>query len=75
MRPGLNIAPAYHPSDDALAVTLSVRGNSDLYLLDARGEILKRLTDSWAIDVSPAWSPEGSAFSMLGSITAPLIYL
>jgi TolB protein len=35
-------------------------GNKDLYLIDADGENLTRLTNDHAIDLSPAWNPTGS---------------
>jgi TolB protein len=59
-----------------LAATLSFTGNPELYLLDVRGEILKQLTISWAIDVSPAWSPDGRKLAYVSNRAGkPQIYV
>src|SRR5690606_32927267 len=34
-------------------------GNWELYLMDANGERVRRLTDDPAADTNPAWSPDG----------------
>ncbi len=64
-RPGLNASPAY--CGGKLVATLSQGGaNSDLYLLDAgSGAILSRLTDHWAIDTSPSFSPDCSQIAFV----------
>lgn len=57
-QPGQNSGAAYCGGN--LAITLS-RGteNTDIYLIDPNsGAITQRLTDHWAIDVSPTWSPD-----------------
>ncbi len=50
-----------------LAVTLSKGGtNTDIYLIDPNtGAIQKRLTDHWAIDTSPSWSPDCSKIAFV----------
>ena len=58
-RPGLNTSASYAPDGREIACTLSQDGNSEIYLLDARGESPLRLTSNRAIDTSPAWSPTG----------------
>ena len=59
-RPGINASAAW--CGGKLVATLSQGGNNaDLYLLDpASGAILSRLTDHWAIDTSPTFSPDCS---------------
>lgn len=59
-RPGINSSAAY--CGGKLVATLSQGGtNADLYLLDpGSGAILSRLTDHWAIDTSPTFSPDCS---------------
>jgi TolB protein len=58
-RPGLNTSPAYSPDGREIACTLSQDGNSEIYLLDARGGNPRRLTRHRGIDTSPTWSPTG----------------
>lgn len=42
-----------------MALTLSVRGNTDIYLADAEGQNWERLTDSSVDEYAPRWSPDG----------------
>lgn len=61
-----------------LALTLSMGGeNADVYLIDAEsGSIIKRLTDHWAIDTSPSWSPDCSKIAFVsGRSGGPQIYV
>ncbi len=55
---GQNTGAAY--CDGKIALTMS-RGssNTDIYLIDPdSGSVVQQLTDQWAIDVSPTWSPD-----------------
>ncbi|MFK5953389.1 MAG: Tol-Pal system beta propeller repeat protein TolB [Desulfobacterium sp.] len=56
---GMNITPGWVPGKFELVATLSLDGDQEVYLLSGKGEILKRLTRSWGIDVSPRISPDG----------------
>jgi TolB protein len=61
-----------------MAVTLSQGGsNTDVYLLDsANGEIVKRLTDHWAIDTSPTFSADCSQIAFVSDRAGgPQIYV
>jgi len=50
-------------------------GNSDIELLDRWGAVVRRLTDHWGIDVSPAWAPDGRRFAFCSSRSgSPQIY-
>jgi TolB protein len=59
VRPGLNTSASYSPDGREIICSLSQDGNSELYVLDARGESPQRLTSNHAIDTSPCWSPTG----------------
>jgi len=50
--------PALAPDGQRVAVSRSVRGNADVWLLDARG-VLSRFTFDSNIDSTPLWSPDG----------------
>ncbi len=55
------IAPVWHPSSNHLLLTLSPRGDPEIYLFPLkRGKKLRRLTHSYGIDVSPAVGPGGA---------------
>jgi TolB protein len=56
---GSNSAPAWSPDGKRLAVTLTRDAGSQIYLIDADGSGLTRLTRSGAIDTEPVWSPDG----------------
>lgn len=61
--PGLNMGAAFH--GDRMAVVLSKGGNPDIYVGNADGTGMKRVTDSGAIDVSPSFSPDGSQIAFV----------
>ena len=61
--PGLNMGAAFHGGK--MAVVLSKDGNPEIYLGNADGSGLKRLTNSGSIDVSPSFSPDGSKIAFV----------
>lgn len=56
---GSNMSPAPSPDGRKVAMVLSKSGSVDLYVADADGENLKRLTTSREDESSPCWSPDG----------------
>lgn len=56
---GSNISPAASPGGSKVAMILSKDGWTDLYVCDADGSGLKRLTKSQQDESSPCWSPDG----------------
>ncbi len=56
---GSNSAPAWSPDGKRLAVVLTRDGNSQIYLANADGSGLKRLTRSSDIDTEPTFTPDG----------------
>jgi Tol biopolymer transport system component len=55
----LNNWPAYSPDGKQIAFGSSRDGHFEIYLMDARGEGVRRLTTSNAFNIRPAWSPDG----------------
>ncbi len=56
---GSNLSPAVSPDGSKVAMILSKDGWVDLYVCDADGSNLKRLTKSPQDESSPCWSPDG----------------
>jgi TolB protein len=56
---GSNSAPAWSPDGKQLAVVLSRDGGSQIYLMNANGSGVRRLTQTPAIDTEPVFSPDG----------------
>lgn len=57
--PGSNISPAPSPDGRKVAMILSKDGATDLYVCNADGSDLRRLTKSREDESSPCWSPDG----------------
>lgn len=61
-RAGINGAPTFSPDGRRLALTLSMTdGNLDVYTLDLATQVLRRMTDSPAIDTEAVWAPDGES--------------
>ena len=61
--PGLNMGATFHGGK--MAVVLSKDGNPEIYVGNADGSGLTRLTNSGSIDVSPSFSPDGSKIAFV----------
>lgn len=56
---GLNYSVDWCEARKELAATLTKDGNAEIYILNKKGEVKRRLTHNRAIDCSPSWSPSG----------------
>ena len=56
---GSNTGGVYSPDGLEIALTLSVDGNSDLYILRRYDHYLQRVAKTRALESSPSWSPDG----------------
>ncbi len=52
-------APAYSPDDKKIVFSGTVGGVTDLYVVDADGSNLTKLTNDIFGDLQPSWSPDG----------------
>ena len=56
---GTNFSGAFSPDGKKLAFCSTMDGNAEIYVSDADGKNVKRLTFNNAIETSPSWSPTG----------------
>jgi TolB protein len=63
----VDTAPAPSPDGRRVAFMSRRAGNWDIYIVDADGSNLQRLTDDPAEDGLPTWSPDGEAIAFVSS--------
>lgn len=56
---GLNTGATYSPDGRSIAMILSGDGNSEVYVSDADGGNIRRLTRTQGLESDPSWSPDG----------------
>ena len=56
---GTNTGASFSPDGRQVAMILSGSGNSEVYLSNAEGQQLRRLTRSASLEADPNWSPDG----------------
>lgn len=66
-RPAQDEHPAWSPDGKAIAFTTTRDGNQEIYLCDADGTNLRRITSHPAIDSHPSWSPDGQRIAYCSS--------
>lgn len=71
-----NWLPAWSPDGRQLAFTSNRDGNPELYIMDADGANVRRLTNHPGIDTTPTWSPQGRQIAFTSDRTgSPQIYV
>jgi TolB protein len=66
---GISSSPTWHPNGKSLALTISKKGNKDIYLYNFKSEELKRLTTNIAIDTEANFSPDGKSIAFTSNRT------
>ncbi|WP_082780750.1 PD40 domain-containing protein [Cephaloticoccus primus] len=57
---GTNSGARFSPDGRLVAMVLSGEGNAEIYVSDAQGRQIRRLTRTDAVEASPCFSPDGS---------------
>jgi len=74
--PGLNAFVSVSPRGDAIAMSLSRDGNTEIYRLRPDGTNPKRLTFGRSTESSPCWSPDGRKIAFVSDRSgSPQIYV
>jgi TolB protein len=73
---GTNLSPAWSPDGARLALSSSRGGSSEIYVCDASGGNLRRITASKGPDVSPVWNRKtGAQIAFVSGTTGlPQVY-
>ena len=73
---GINSGASYCRKNGKIALTLSKDGNAEIYVMNPDGSGISRLTNNFAIDTSPSWSPDCSEIAFVSSRSGkPQIYV
>jgi TolB protein len=73
---GTNYLPVFSPDGKQIAFMSGRDGNPEIYVMNADGSNLRRLTNHAAEDSSPTWSPSGSQIAFTSGRTGkPQIYV
>jgi TolB protein len=73
---GTNFSPSFSPDEKKLAFCSTTDGNAEIYVANADGKSIKRLTFNEATDTSPSWSPTSREIAFVSDRSGtPQIYL
>ena len=62
--------PYWSPDATKIAFVSARDGNSEIYVMNAAGNAVSRLTTNIASDVTPSWSPDGTKIAFASTATA-----
>ena len=66
---GIASSPTWHPSGESIALTISKKGNKDIYLYNFKSKKLERLTKNISIDTEASFSPDGNKIAFTSNRT------
>jgi TolB protein len=73
---GTNSSARYSPKGDRIAMVLTGEGNPEIYVSNADGRQIRRLTKTKAIEATPTWSPFGDRMVVTSDMAGrPQLYL
>ena len=71
-----NWLAAWSPDGSRIVFTSSRHGNAELYVMNADGSNLRRLTNHPGADTTPTWSPTGAQIAFVSDRTgSPQVYI
>jgi hypothetical protein len=70
----VDTAPAWSPDGTRIAFARWVGDAPDLFVIDADGTHLTRLTDTPGQDAEPVWKPDGTALASRASLTGSALW-
>jgi TolB protein len=71
-----NFLPAWSPDGTKIAFMTNRDGNQEIYVMDAAGGNLRRITRHPGIDATPTWSPAGNQIAFTSDRSgSPQIYI
>jgi len=71
-----NFLPAWSPDGTRIAFMTNRDGNQEIYVMDANGSNLRRITRHPGIDATPTWSPAGNQIAFTSDRSgSPQIYI
>jgi len=56
---GTNVGATFSPDGQQVALIMSGSGNAEVFVSNAQGRQLRRLTQTASLEADPAWSPDG----------------
>jgi len=66
----------WSPDGSMIAVSMEQQGSSDLYIISPEGRMIRRLTESSDINISPTWSPDSQRIAFCSNRSGkPQIYI
>ena len=73
---GRYLSGKFSPDGQTIVATMESAGNTNLYLLDRSGNVIRQLTNNPGIEVSPAWSPDGKQIVFVSDRSgSPQLYI
>lgn len=72
---GINSGASYSPDGQSIALTMSFRGNPELFILNLKTRSVRQMRKTFGFDVDASWSPDGKQLVFTsGQAGMPMIF-